>query len=208
MLRAGGGDRTLREHLIATAERLIAEQGTAGLTVRTIAREARVADGVLYNHFADKEELLALALHAHVRSVERGLGEPPRRAGEGTVEANLRAYIARGLALHVAIMPAFAGLLHQPKVLARFKDLPNPLEGGLGLRDALTAYLRAERDLGRIAPDAAVEAAATMIVGACHELVLPRVFGGDPPAAEAVPGDLADDLVATLLKGIAPAGPP
>jgi AcrR family transcriptional regulator len=62
-------ERSLREHLIATAERLIATVGTAGLTVRVIAREAGVADGVLYNHFADKEELLANALHAHVATV-------------------------------------------------------------------------------------------------------------------------------------------
>ncbi|WP_214415051.1 hypothetical protein [Sphaerisporangium fuscum] len=39
------------------------------------------------------------------------------------MEANLRACVAHGLALHVAIMLAFAGLLHQPKVLARFKDV-------------------------------------------------------------------------------------
>lgn len=55
LLRDGGGDQKLREHLIATAARLIAEHGSVGLTVRGIAREAKVADGVLYNHFASKD---------------------------------------------------------------------------------------------------------------------------------------------------------
>jgi AcrR family transcriptional regulator len=201
----GGGDQSLREHLIATAERLIAERGTAGLTVRAIAREAQVADGVLYNHFADKEALLALALHAHVRTVERRLGAPPQVAGEGTVEANLRAYIAHGLELHIAILPAFAGLLLQPKVLTRFNELPNPAAGGRGLRADLAAYLLAERELGRLAPDADPEAAATMIIGACHELVLPRMFSGTPLTAGHVPDGLVEALVTTVVHGIGPA---
>ncbi|WP_405150665.1 TetR/AcrR family transcriptional regulator [Sphaerisporangium sp. NBC_01403] len=202
VLREGGGDQSLREHLIATAERLIAERGTAGLTVRAIAREAQVADGVLYNHFADKEELLALALHAHVRTVERRLGEPPRRAGEGTVEANLRAYVAYGLAVHIAILPAFAGLVHQPGVFIRFNELPNPMAEGRGLRADLAGYLRAERELGRLAPGASAEAAATMIIGACHELVLPGVFSGSPITLEQIPDGFIDELVTTITCGI------
>jgi AcrR family transcriptional regulator len=201
VLRDGGDGRSLREHLIAAAERLIARRGTAGLTVRDIAAEAQVAGGVLYNHFADKEELLALALHAHVGSVEQALGAPPREAGAGTVAGNLRAYIAYGLALHAAILPAFAGLLAQPQVLARLADLPNPMAGGLGLRVDLAGYLRAERELGRLRPDARVDAIATMIIGACHEMVLPQLLGGAPTGEIDIPPGFADDLVAAVLEG-------
>ena len=61
--------QNLREYLISTAARLIDERGSAGLAVRDIAREAQVADGVLYNYFEDKEDLLAHALLAHVATV-------------------------------------------------------------------------------------------------------------------------------------------
>jgi AcrR family transcriptional regulator len=196
------GDHSLREHLIATAERLIARRGTAGLTVREIAREARVADGVLYNHFADKEELLALAVHAHVRAVEAALGAPPGPAGSGTVEANLTAYIDRSLALHAAILPAFAGLVGQPGVMARLNTLPNPTAGGRGLREDLAEHLRAEQRLGRLASDADVDAAATMLIGACHELILPHLFSGSARVEVQVPPRFATDLVATVLNGI------
>ncbi|MFH8367855.1 TetR/AcrR family transcriptional regulator [Streptomyces sp. NPDC018031] len=181
VLRDGGGTQDLREYLIGTAERLIAEQGTAALTVRAIARAAGVADGVLYNHFADKEELLAHALRAHVRSVEAGLGALPE-AGTGSVPENLRAHIAYGLALHRAILPAFAGLLARPAVLTGFAGLAEP---GGEWRDRLTGYLRAERALGRLAADAEVDAAAAMIVGVCHETVLTALFHGaaTPPEA-------------------------
>ncbi|WP_199552487.1 TetR/AcrR family transcriptional regulator [Streptomyces sp. N35] len=188
---------SLRDHLIATAERVIAERGTVGLTVRAIAREASVADGVLYNHFADKEELLAHALTAHVRKVERGLGTLPE-PGTGTVEANLKAYVAYGLAMHRAILPAFTGFFSQPKVLARFAELGGP---GEDWRDRLAGHLRAERDLGRLPRGARTDAAARIIVGFCHEVVISALFDERAPAEPAP--EAVDDLVAVVLRGVA-----
>ncbi|MEV0154445.1 helix-turn-helix domain-containing protein [Micromonospora sp. NPDC050686] len=203
----GGGEQSLRAHLIAAAGRLVARRGTAGLTVRDIAREAGVADGVLYNHFADKEELVAYALDAHLRAVEAGQRAVPPRAGERTVEVNLRAYVDRALALHAAILPAFAGLTTQPKLLARLRDLPTPLGGGHWLRGELADYVRAERGLGRVAATASPEAVATLVVGVCHDLVLGRLL--DPAGAPPEPApELVDALVATLLHGVLPGPPP
>lgn len=193
MLREG--DRGLREHLVATTERMISERGTAGLTVRAIAREAGVADGVLYNYFADKEELLAEALRAHVRSVERGLGELPE-PGSGTIADNLRTHLEYGLAMHRTILPAFTGLLAQPKVLDRFTGLGGP---GEYWRDRLRDYLRAERELGRLARDAKVDAAAAMMVGLCHATVLTLLL---QDAARPTAADDIDDLVTVVLDGI------
>ncbi|WP_067796845.1 TetR/AcrR family transcriptional regulator [Actinomadura formosensis] len=193
------GDRTLREHLIATAERMMAERGTAGLTVRAIAREAGVADGVLYNHFADKEDLLAHALRARAESVASTLGPLPE-PGTATIEENLRAYVAYGLTLHNGLLPALAGLIARPEVLARFAALSG---GEEDWRTRLARYLRAERDLGRLAPDAPVDAATSMIVGACHEPVLSVLFQGEN-LAHRVPLDAVDELVAVVLRGIGP----
>lgn len=188
-------DASLREHLIATAERLIARQGLAGLTVRAIAKEAGVADGVLYNHFADKEELLAIALRGHVRAVEDELGALPE-AGAGTVEENLRAQLRHGLALHRAVLPAFAGLITLPAVRARYAELADP---GPDWRDRLLDYLRAERDRGRLRADADVDAAAAVLVGICHEQVLSGLFAGSLPHTAEPP---VDAVIDTLLRGI------
>jgi AcrR family transcriptional regulator len=117
-LRNGDG-QNLREYLITTAARLIEQRGTAGLAVREIAREAQVADGVLYNYFEDKEDLLAQALLAHVGAVMNTVPRLPE-AGTGTVEGNLAGFIDGGLAVLIRVLPAFAGLLSQPKVLVRF----------------------------------------------------------------------------------------
>ncbi|GAB1822777.1 hypothetical protein HerbRD11066_59410 [Herbidospora sp. RD11066] len=175
----------MRDHLVETATRLIARRGTAGLTVREIAKEARVATGVLYNHFADKEELIALGLHGHVQAVERDL--PPLPSDEEAVEVALVAYTKRALELHKGIVPAFVNLA--PEVLERFVALGNPAAGGLGLREQLAAYLRRRR-----VADPLAEAAATMIIGACHEVTV-RQRGG-------VPDRFADDLATIVLTGI------
>jgi AcrR family transcriptional regulator len=115
----GSDSPGLREHLIATAAALIGERGSAGLAVRDIARAAQVADGVLYNYFEDKDDLLAHALLAHVASV-MSARPPLPPAGTGTVAGNLELFIAGGLATLARVGPAFAGLLTQPGVLARF----------------------------------------------------------------------------------------
>ncbi len=202
MLR-GDGEQTLRQHLVATVARLLAERGSAGLTVRDIAREAQVADGVLYNHFEDKEELIALGLASHVERVMReSMTGLPQQAGEGTVQDNLRAYISRGLELLTAILPVFAGLLSQPKVLVRFHTVAG--HGHPPLPRVLAEYLRAEQALGRVAPGIDPDAAGSMIIGACHDLVLPHLLSARHPIEVQVPPGFVDGLIRTLWQGINP----
>ena len=221
MLRDGDGPG-LREYLIATAARLIAERGTAGLAVRDIAREAQVADGVLYNYFEDKEDLLAHALLAHVAAVMQAAPRMPA-AGTGSVQDNLRLFIDGGLQTLAQVAPAFAGLLSQPGVLGRFHDMvggdaafvggdrepdrgderPGP-DGARGLPDILRGYLLAEQRLGRIDEGADVDAAVTLVVGTIHGEILPRVMFAPPGTKITAPPGLAERVARTVLRGIAP----
>ncbi|MGV9666988.1 TetR/AcrR family transcriptional regulator [Nocardia niigatensis] len=195
-LRGADDDRNLRDHLVATAQRLLADQGAAGLTVRGIARAAGVADGVLYNHFPDKDALLAAALGAHVAAAHADLGPLPA-PGTGTVHENLAVYLRAGLALHRAVLPVFAGLLASPSVLTRFAESE---ARGDDWRALLAAYLRAERDRGRLAPAADTAAATAMLVGICHDVVLTAVLPGAPHGHAEVD---VDAVITTLLAGIA-----
>jgi AcrR family transcriptional regulator len=232
VLRDGDG-QNLRDYLITTAARLIDERGSAGLGVRDIAREAQVADGVLYNYFEDKEDLLAHALLAHVATVMEGMPQMPP-AGSGTVADNLRQFIDIGIGALARVVPAFAGLLAQPKVLKRFHamvggdaafagdaaagddttagdDAAPGGEAGAdrpgGLPGILTAYLRAEQRLGRIHGEADVDAAVTLVVGAIHGQILPRVLFSPPGSPIMPPPDLAGRLADTVVGGIAPGSP-
>ena len=225
MLRDDSG-QNLRDYLIATAARLIDQRGSAGLAVRDIAREAQVADGVLYNYFEDKEDLLVHALLAHVGNVMNSAPQLLPAPGEGTVAENLRAFIDGGIATLLRVTPAFAGLIGQPKVLARFHAMvggdpafdPASADGGeairddgeaarddgRGLPDLLTAYLRGEQRLGRIRADVDIDAAAALVVGAMHGQILPRVLFAPPGSPVTIPPGLAARLTDIVLDGIAP----
>lgn len=266
MLRDDSG-QNLRDYLIETAARLIDQRGSAGLAVRDIAREAKVADGVLYNYFDDKEDLLVHALLAHVGNVMAsapGLLPPP---GEGTVAENLRVFIDGGIATLLRVTPAFAGLISQPKVLTRFHAMVggdaafDPAAddqgdaaargqggaedggtrpdggagaahgregaahgekgmadggpgdggsreagrgGGQGLPALLIAYLEGEQRLGRIDKAADIDAVASLIVGAMHGQILPRVLFAPPGTPVTVPPGLSARLAHVVLEGIAP----
>jgi AcrR family transcriptional regulator len=246
VLRDGAG-QNLREYLIATAARLIGQRGSAGLAVRDIAREAQVADGVLYNYFEDKEDLLAHALLAHVAAVMNAAPRLPP-AGTGTVAENLRQFIDHGLAVLVRVTPAFAGVLSQPNVLTRFhamvggdaafgaaagedagqgQDAAPSQDAGQGQdaapsqdsaqgQDAASAggprglpailadYLRAEQRLGRIDAAADIDAATTLVIGAIHGQVLPRVMFSPPGSPITAPPGFGAGLAATILGGIGP----
>jgi AcrR family transcriptional regulator len=244
----GGDGQDLREYLIVTAARLIDERGSAGLSVRDISREAQVADGVLYNYFEDKEDLLAHALLAHVGTVMNAAPRLPP-AGTGTVAENLRLFIDTGLATLMRVVPAFAGLISQPNVLKRFHAMvggdaafageaatggdgttaageaaapggetaadgetgggaeSQADDGQAGLPAILASYLRAEQRLGRIDEAADIDAAVTLVVGAIHGQILPRVLFSPPGSPIIPPPGLAGRLAAAVLSGIAP-GPP
>jgi AcrR family transcriptional regulator len=221
----GGGARNLREYLIATAARLIGERGSAGLAVRDIAREAQVADGVLYNYFDDKDDLLAHALLAHVASVMTVMPRMPE-AGTGTVAENLGWFIATGMDTLKRVAPAFAGLRSQPEVLIRFHDMVGGAEafgavgqtepeadpvderdGPRGLPDILRGYLRAERRLGRVDQAVDIEATVALVVGTVHGEVLPRMLFAAPGSEVAIPPDLPGRIAQTIMSGIAPRPP-
>ncbi|HYK68805.1 MAG TPA: TetR/AcrR family transcriptional regulator [Streptosporangiaceae bacterium] len=224
VLREQGGE-SLREHLIAAAARLIDQRGAAGLSVRDIAREAGVADGVLYNYFADKEDLLAHALLAHVGAVMASAPQLLPPAGTGTVADNLQMFVERGFAVLSRVTPAFAGLVSQPNVLTRFHRMVGgdaafsaapaghgahraPADGdggGRGFGEMLTRYLEAEQAVGRIDDAADTGALTVLLVGAIHGLVLPRVLFNPPGATISMPPGLAERIVRATIIGIAPA---
>jgi AcrR family transcriptional regulator len=262
VLRDDSG-QNLRDYLIDTAARLIDQRGSAGLAVRDIAREAQVADGVLYNYFEDKEDLLVHALLAHVGKVMAGAPRLLPPPGEGTVAENLRVFIDGGIASLLRVTPAFAGLISQPKVLTRFHAMvggdaafdpaaedsgaegsevltdsevladgkaardgnegapdgggaaaggePSDDQGsgagrdeGQGLPALLTAYLQGEQRLGRIDAAADIDAAASLIVGAMHGQILPRVLFAPPGTPVTIPPGLSARLADVVLEGIAP----
>jgi AcrR family transcriptional regulator len=200
--RAGDDPATaLREHLIDTAEKLLTEKQVGAITTREIARAAGVSDGVLYNHFADKHDLILAALIRRYSQAlshfDTGLPKP----GTGTVEANLIKYAEAALDLVARALPMVAGLISEPVLLHRFvAEIHREPLGPERMRQPIADYIADEQRLGRL-DEFPVEAALSLIIGSTLMLGFTELVGGAPrqTVVAAIP-----DIIHTLLQGMAP----
>lgn len=195
----------IRGRLLDAAEALIAERQSAAITARDVARTAGVSDGVLYNHFADKHELLLAAL---IRRFERlvdvfqaELGDARTSAPPPDLEAGVVRLVGSAFRLHAGALPMLANVLSEPALFSRFMAaIHRPPLGPHVFMDPIEAHLVAEQRAERIG-DVDPRAATHLLVGsillaALQELVAPR-----PP--EAVERHLRE-LVQALVTGLAP----
>jgi AcrR family transcriptional regulator len=200
VMRSHGQDptATLREHLVTATEHLLEHRSMGDLTTRAIAHHAGVSDGVLYNHFADKADLvMAAMLRRYGRLVERLEAATPT-AGEGTLISNVQDY---GRALSEVESDALlhgAALLSHPPLLQRFWTEIHRSPFGIDrLRRPLADYLAAEQRLGRVTTEVDLEAAVTVVFGVCAMVALTRRLN---PTAD--PAGVARHLDAALEAAV------
>jgi AcrR family transcriptional regulator len=186
----------LRGHLIDTAERLLSERQVTSITARDLAREAGVSDGVLYNYFADKSELLLTALLRRFDQLLDDLEAHLPAPGSGSVETSVLACAEALLRFDVEGFPMLAKLLGDPPLLHRFlvETHRRPVHTKR-VRTPIVDYFAGERRRGRIA-NVDPEAAADLLIGSIAQLALTTVTGGRPPARR-LPA-----IVDTLVRGL------
>jgi AcrR family transcriptional regulator len=81
-----------RARIIAAALRLFARHGYEATSVRQIAEEAGVAQGLLYNYYASKEQLLVAIFERSVTDVRESFARAEAEGGPGErIERLLRA---------------------------------------------------------------------------------------------------------------------
>ncbi|MGH3375703.1 MAG: TetR/AcrR family transcriptional regulator [Actinoallomurus sp.] len=79
----------MRDRILAAAVTVMRERGVTNTTTKEIARVAGVAEGSIYNHFANKTELVAASMAEVAGGIRDALIRLSGRAGASTVEANL-----------------------------------------------------------------------------------------------------------------------
>lgn len=194
----------LRRHLVAVTQRLVAAHGV-GLTARQIAHEAQVADGALYNHFANKNDLVVTALVESAAAASDAYVAALPRAGAGTLEENLRALAAASVRLQAALTPLFTGLLGDAPLLHEFFARVHGERGPQQTFAATVAYLRAEQDLGRASTEVDAGAVAGLLFGGSqlHALVGQLGSVSATPVGPGAEPDL-EATVAVLLRALRP----
>ena len=200
----------LHAHLIEVAEQLLAHRSPSSITTREVARAAGVSDGVLYNYFDDKHGLLLTALQRRLGALTERFSADVPEPGSATVEANLEQICLSHAAVQADLLPTMAGLMAEPALLSRLIAGIHPEAGGPpDFHRRVVEYLDGERKLGRVAPEIDLTAAASLVIGSGLLLALAEHLG--PAFAPSGPlldrADRASDLVATLMRGIAPRAP-
>jgi AcrR family transcriptional regulator len=190
----------LRDHLIDATERLLAGTAIGSVTTRDIARAAEVSDGVLYNYFADKNELILAALIRRQRALARRFYSTLPEPGSATVEDNLVALTAGLLEMIAEALPTVAGLVTQPVLFHRlFEEIHRDEYSPQEMQRRVTAYLEAERSLDRIhARD--LSPAGPLLMGLVLTIALSYHLA--PPAADRPLEAQLRPAVAAILRGL------
>ena len=186
--------RDVRRQLFEAAERVLVRDGPDGLTSRAVTDEAGCAKGVLHRHFTDFDAFLADLVLDRAAQVEAQASALRESAGTGTVDGNIAdALTALFGPVPVAIIPL---ITFRDELRARLREVRPG--GGIAIlaeaATAVSAYLTAERELGRIASGADIDSLTLSLVGGGHLLFADR-DPGPPPAmtvGKFVTGVIAD----------------
>ena len=195
-----------REKIVEAAERVMRERGLARSTTKEIARAAGYSEGTLYKHFESKEDLFLAVLAERLPSFLALVEELPARVGRGTVRETLEEVASTALAFYGEIVPMAASIFSEPGLLARYREGVHKRGAGPRMvNEALTAYLEAEKRIGRVREDADPEAVAAMVLGACYQRAFFGSFLGEDMPAEGEDG-FVEGIVQTLMRCLSPSG--
>ena len=165
----------VREQLFQAADRLLVRAGPTALTTRAITSEAGVANGVLHRHFRDLDTFLAEFAADRLQAIADTAATLPARAGQGTVIGNLT---DATLALFGSSALALVNLVASRPALGTALEHVTTAGSGLGdVEKHFTAYLEAEKRLGRIAADADTQTIAFTLLGSVHHLMVTNPAG-------------------------------
>jgi AcrR family transcriptional regulator len=183
----------VREQLFDAAERVLLHGGPSALTSRAVTDEAGVAKGVLHRHFADFDAFLADFVIDRAGRMDPQAAALRESAGTGEIAGNLTgALTALFGSVAVAIVPL---ITFRTQLRVRLRRVwPAGVPVLTEAVDVVAGYLTAERDLGRLRPDADIGTLAPTLIGAAHLLFADS--SGPPPEPDAV-----RKMVATVIAG-------
>ncbi|MFE2180887.1 TetR/AcrR family transcriptional regulator [Streptomyces sp. NPDC059455] len=175
--------RDVREQLFQAAERVLLRDGPSALTSRAVTTEAGCAKGVLHRHFADFDAFLAELVRNRIARLGHQSAALRDSAGTGSVTGHLADALTT---LFESVAVAIVSLVtSRDELRARLRETtPTGVPLLMEATAMIASYLTAERDRGRIAADADIDALAPTVIGAGHLLFADRESA--PPDTGAV----------------------
>lgn len=129
-----------REQIVRATVRCLAREGYTRLTMKKVAREAGVSQGILHYYFADKRAILVATLEAVSRDLDRRVGAAQSRTGRDPA-ARLRALVRACLEVAVG----------RPEFWVVFVEFWGEMMHDRRLREVnAEVYTRTRRLIGRL----------------------------------------------------------
>ena len=190
-----------RQNIIDATDSLLQTHGLARLTTREIAREAKVAEGLIYHHFKDKAELIFEVILIRVRETKYVMQNLPLEVGKRTLLKNLENVLLSVYRAHYEITPIICTTFADQKLHVRIQEIVK--ERNMGPQyaiEGLDVYLAAEQRLGRIC-----DAVETKVLAKClwmistQSAMLDQLTGIEPDETRVI--SEIHDYVQTLMTG-------
>jgi AcrR family transcriptional regulator len=198
---------TTRDRILDAAAELMRTRGIVRTTTKAIAQAAGFSEATLYKHFRDKADIVLAVLAERQPTFVNVAASLPGRVGKVPVEETLTEVVAAALGFYGRSFPIFASLYGEPGVLVAHRKAM--AERGAGPQHpvrAVTGYLAAEQEAGRISAGVDPEAVGALLLGACVLHAMLDSFAGRTLAEEEV-DRLAREIVRPLLPGILTGAP-
>jgi AcrR family transcriptional regulator len=100
--------QSVREEILAAAERIFSRDGLTTARMDAIAKEAGVAVGTLYNHFTDREELIRSLNESHRKQLLERVDQEVAKASPGAEEIEA---VVRTVLEHLELHAPFQRIL-------------------------------------------------------------------------------------------------
>ncbi|HEY7483288.1 MAG TPA: TetR/AcrR family transcriptional regulator [Streptosporangiaceae bacterium] len=199
----------MRDRILAAAVSVMRERGVTNTTTKEVARAAGVAEGSIYNHFADKTELIAASMSQVTGGMRQAVMTLFNRVGHGSLEANLTEYAETAIDFYGDLLPIVGPAMGDHQIVDWLRSggpvqgegpAPGPVLGNAGL----IGYLEAEQRAGRLPVDANPPFLAALLLGACQQYAFLTLFT-EPDAVAGLaklptdPATYARDVVRLLL---------
>ncbi len=188
-----------REHILDAAQRVFCVKGFSGASIRDIAREAGITEGLIYHYFESKDQLTEAVWKE--RSWRAQLERILSQADGKTLEQVLKEMVRD-----------FLGTLRENGPMVRMcaaESQRNPELAAEHLRhiqenQKLTSeFLAARKAAGESRPDADMDMAAGLLMGCAYSCFL--LFGNsDEQKWTEVVDNLTSTGVDVVMRGIAP----
>jgi AcrR family transcriptional regulator len=186
-----------KQQLLDAATTVFSLRGFARATTKEIAQVAGVAEGTIYRHFADKQDLFYAAFSAKRAITADEFLRLPELAGKETIRENLRRFISVIEDVERTIAPLRASMWSDKELMEQLSASERTGADGVGEGAGpgagqpaeplgpLAEYLRAEQALGRIRGEVDCERAAFALFAIPFaSVMMSRLAPGQLPAED------------------------